>query len=265
MNRPRDHAVRSSLGSCQAPERRPHRRPGPGRRALDAEGDGLQGRGSRQADRRSRHDLDRDDAVQPEPAGPRGSCQARRAGCGRHADGVQHRRRVGRRLDGNIRHACLPRLAGGDRRFDRARRSRAPLRRARAAGRLRQDEPGRSHGGRAARYPRGPLLLGLDRPGLYRQREVSVADVYEGIGAYAAGKISAEDLHELESAACPGAGACGGQFTANTMSTILDFLGLSPFGANGIPAVTVTRSRLRTRQGGWPSVSSGTTSPPARS
>jgi dihydroxy-acid dehydratase len=74
-------------------------------------------------------------------------------------------------------------------------------------------------------------------PGLYRQREVSVGDVYEGIGAYAAGKISAEDLHELESAACPGAGACGGQFTANTMSTILDFLGLSPFGTNGIPAM----------------------------
>jgi dihydroxy-acid dehydratase len=74
-------------------------------------------------------------------------------------------------------------------------------------------------------------------PGLYRQREVSVGDVYEGIGAYAAGKISAADLHELESAACPGAGACGGQFTANTMSTILDFLGLSPFGANGIPAM----------------------------
>ena len=74
-------------------------------------------------------------------------------------------------------------------------------------------------------------------PGLYRQREVSIGDVYEGIGAYAAGKISAEDLHELESVACPGAGACGGQFTANTMSTILDFLGLSPFGANGIPAI----------------------------
>ena len=74
-------------------------------------------------------------------------------------------------------------------------------------------------------------------PGLYRQREVSIGDVYEGIGAYAAGKISAADLHELESAACPGAGACGGQFTANTMSGILDFLGLSPFGANGIPAI----------------------------
>ncbi len=74
-------------------------------------------------------------------------------------------------------------------------------------------------------------------PGLYHQREVSVGDVYEGIGAYAAGHITAEDLHELESAACPGAGACGGQFTANTMSTILDFLGLSPFGTNGIPAM----------------------------
>ncbi len=74
-------------------------------------------------------------------------------------------------------------------------------------------------------------------PGLYRNRDVSVGDVYEQIGAHAAGKISDADLHELESAACPGAGACGGQFTANTMSTILDFLGLSPFGTNGIPAM----------------------------
>ena len=57
---------------------------------------------------------------------------------------------------------------------------------------------------------------------------MSIGDVYEGIGAYAAGKISAADLHELESDAYPGAGACGGQFTANTMSGILDFLGLSP-------------------------------------
>ena len=74
-------------------------------------------------------------------------------------------------------------------------------------------------------------------PGVYRQRDVSVGDVYEGIGAHAAGKLSDADLHELESVACPGAGACGGQFTANTMSTILDFLGLSPFGTNGIPAM----------------------------
>ncbi len=78
-------------------------------------------------------------------------------------------------------------------------------------------------------------------PGLYHQREVSIGDVYEGIGAYAAGRITAEELHELESAACPGAGACGGQFTANTMSMILDFLGLSPFGTNGIPAMHRTK------------------------
>src|SRR5215831_14349420 len=75
-------------------------------------------------------------------------------------------------------------------------------------------------------------------PGLFRGREVSIGDVYEGIGAYASGKISAEDLYELESVACPAAGACGGQFTANTMSTILEFLGISLPGANGIPALS---------------------------
>jgi dihydroxy-acid dehydratase len=80
-------------------------------------------------------------------------------------------------------------------------------------------------------------------PGLYRQREVSIGDVYEGIGAHAAGKMSDAELHELESLACPGAGACGGQFTANTMSGILDFLGLSPFGTNGIPAMHVAKEQ----------------------
>jgi len=82
------------------------------------------------------------------------------------------------------------------------------------------------------------FYTGSIAPGLFRGRDVSVADVYEGIGAYAAGKLSKEDLHELESAACPGAGACGGQFTANTMSTILEFSGLSPAGLNGIPALS---------------------------
>jgi dihydroxy-acid dehydratase len=85
--------------------------------------------------------------------------------------------------------------------------------------------------------PAVAYYTGSIAPGLYRGREVSVGDVYEGIGAHAAGKLSDADLHELESAACPGAGACGGQFTANTMSMILDFLGLSPIGANGIPAM----------------------------
>ncbi len=82
------------------------------------------------------------------------------------------------------------------------------------------------------------LYTGSIAPGLFRGREVSIGDVYEGIGALAAGKISAEDLHELESVACPGAGACGGQFTANTMSTILEFIGISPAGANGVPALS---------------------------
>jgi dihydroxy-acid dehydratase len=86
------------------------------------------------------------------------------------------------------------------------------------------------------------LYTGSIAPGLFRGREVSIGDVYEGIGAYAAGKISAADLHELESVACPGAGACGGQFTANTMSTILEFLGISPSGANGVPALSAKKA-----------------------
>jgi dihydroxy-acid dehydratase len=82
------------------------------------------------------------------------------------------------------------------------------------------------------------LYTGSIAPGVFRGRDVTVADVYEAIGGYAAGTVSAEELHELESVACPGAGACGGQFTANTMSTILEFLGISPPGLNGIPALS---------------------------
>ncbi len=82
------------------------------------------------------------------------------------------------------------------------------------------------------------FYTGSIAPGKYRDRDVSIGDVYEAIGAHAAGKITDAELHELESVACPGAGACGGQFTANTMSTVLEFLGLSPAGANGIPALS---------------------------
>src|SRR5256714_9723225 len=87
------------------------------------------------------------------------------------------------------------------------------------------------------------LYTGSIAPGKFRGRDVTVADVYEAIGGYAAGKVTAEELHELEDAACPGAGACGGQFTANTMSTILEFLGLSPAGANGIPALSKRKAK----------------------
>src|SRR5205085_8546210 len=66
--------------------------------------------------------------------------------------------------------------------------------------------------------------------------DVTVGDVYEAIGANAAGKMSDADLHELENVACPGAGACGGQFTANTMAMALEFLGLSAIGTASVPA-----------------------------
>ncbi|MGD0166503.1 MAG: dihydroxy-acid dehydratase [Gaiellaceae bacterium] len=67
-------------------------------------------------------------------------------------------------------------------------------------------------------------------------RDVTVQDVFEAVGTHAVGKMSDDELHELEAVACPGAGACGGQFTANTMSMALDFLGISPAGLNEIPA-----------------------------
>ncbi|HEX5260289.1 MAG TPA: dihydroxy-acid dehydratase [Gaiellales bacterium] len=81
------------------------------------------------------------------------------------------------------------------------------------------------------------LYNGSIAPGRFRGRNITIQDVFEAVGAYAAGKIDGAELHEVESAACPGAGACGGQFTANTMSTALEFLGISPAGLNGIPAL----------------------------
>ncbi len=81
------------------------------------------------------------------------------------------------------------------------------------------------------------LYNGTIYPGTYKgQRNATVVTVFEAIGAYRAGKITLDELYEVENAACPGAGACGGQFTANTMSTVLEFMGLSPAGLNGIPA-----------------------------
>jgi dihydroxy-acid dehydratase len=80
------------------------------------------------------------------------------------------------------------------------------------------------------------LYNGSIAPGRFRDRDVTIQDVFEAVGAHAAGTMSQADVHELEGVACPGAGACGGQFTANTMATALDFLGISPPGLNGIPA-----------------------------
>src|ERR1051325_3613120 len=80
------------------------------------------------------------------------------------------------------------------------------------------------------------LYNGTIYPGTYKGRDLTVVSVFEAVGAYRAGKISVQELYDIESAACPGAGACGGQFTANTMSMVLEFLGLSPAGLNGTPA-----------------------------
>src|SRR5256886_9950193 len=80
------------------------------------------------------------------------------------------------------------------------------------------------------------LYNGSIAPGRFRGRDVTIQDVFEAVGAAAAGRLSRSDVHELEGVACPGAGACGGQFTANTMATVLEFLGISPAGLNDVPA-----------------------------
>jgi dihydroxy-acid dehydratase len=81
------------------------------------------------------------------------------------------------------------------------------------------------------------LYGGSIAAGRFQGRDVTVGDVYEAVGAHAAGLMTDAELKDLEDHACPGAGACGGQFTANTMSTVMEFIGLSPMGFNSIPAL----------------------------
>jgi len=81
------------------------------------------------------------------------------------------------------------------------------------------------------------LFGGSIAPGRFNNQDVTIQDVYEAIGANAAGLMSNTDLKKLEDSACPGPGACGGQFTANTMSTVMEFIGISPLGFNGVPAM----------------------------
>ena len=74
-------------------------------------------------------------------------------------------------------------------------------------------------------------------PGVFRGEDVTIQDVFEAVGAHSAGRMSAQDLLELEKAACPGAGACGAQFTANTMATAMEALGIAAAGSGDVPAV----------------------------
>jgi dihydroxy-acid dehydratase len=80
--------------------------------------------------------------------------------------------------------------------------------------------------------------------GEYRGRRLTVQDVFEAIGAHNAGKIDAKELHAIECAACPGDGACGGQFTANTMATAFEMLGVSPMGFNDVPAPDARKEEI---------------------
>src|SRR5579863_4222383 len=87
------------------------------------------------------------------------------------------------------------------------------------------------------------LYGGTIAAGSYRGKDVTIQDVYEAIGANLAGKMSDGELKELEDVACPGAGACGGQYTANTMSTVMAMIGLSPMGYNSIPAMDAQKDQ----------------------
>jgi dihydroxy-acid dehydratase len=80
--------------------------------------------------------------------------------------------------------------------------------------------------------------------GEYKGNRLTVQDVFEAIGAFNAGKIDAHELNQIETRACPGAGACGGQFTANTMATAFEMLGVSPMGFNDVPAVDPSKEEV---------------------
>ena len=103
-------------------------------------------------------------------------------------------------------------------------------------------------------------LARMDLPGLvfyggtitagkFHGKDVTIQDVFEAVGANAAGKMSDADLLALENVACPGAGACGGQYTANTMSTVMELIGLSPMGFNSIPAMDPRKDEVAFRCG----------------
>ena len=88
------------------------------------------------------------------------------------------------------------------------------------------------------------LYGGSIAPGTFQGHDVTIQDVYEGIGAHAAGKMTDAELKDLEDHACPGAGACGGQFTANTMAMAIEFLGIAPMGSGSVPATDPAKAEV---------------------
>jgi dihydroxy-acid dehydratase len=93
------------------------------------------------------------------------------------------------------------------------------------------------------------LYGGSILPGTYKGHDITIQDVFEAVGANAAGRITNEELLEIENRACPGAGACGGQFTANTMATVMELIGLSPMGTAAVPQVDARKADVSFRCG----------------
>jgi dihydroxy-acid dehydratase len=93
------------------------------------------------------------------------------------------------------------------------------------------------------------LYGGSIMPGHYHGRDLTIQDVFEAVGANAAGRISDAELLAIENAACPGAGACGGQFTANTMATVMEMIGLAPMNTAAVPQVDARKAQVAFRCG----------------
>jgi len=93
------------------------------------------------------------------------------------------------------------------------------------------------------------LYGGSIYPGHYKGKDITIQEVFEAIGANSAGKITDQELSDIESAACPGAGACGGQFTANTMATVMEMIGLSPMGTASVPQLDPRKAEVARRCG----------------
>jgi dihydroxy-acid dehydratase len=87
------------------------------------------------------------------------------------------------------------------------------------------------------------LYGGSIAPGIFRGKKVTIQDVFEAVGAHSRGKLTDSDLKQIEDNACPGAGACGGQFTANTMAMVCEFLGVAAMGSGGVPATHSTKTQ----------------------
>jgi len=93
------------------------------------------------------------------------------------------------------------------------------------------------------------LYGGSIAPGQFEGHSVTIQDVFEAVGKHASGNMTDAQLHSLETVACPGAGACGGQFTANTMALVCEFLGIAPMGLSSVPATNSTKAKAGRRAG----------------